>query len=422
MNAWRLGVRSALVSSLLSALASAASLPPHGPLRVLVVSDEVNPNRLSDADLTQPGDISKALNAADSGITLEGEAREVSSQCVDEGLAALNGAAPPHVVVYFAHRPALGCDQSDQQAALTTAFQAQLTRGGGIVVFHHGGYAWPGKEGILPLLGVNASSTLSWNTTVGQRVFNVAPGHFVTTNGVTYEGKAVLSGTGGVPSGTFDYFDNIPDERYPNTALLEQTGEARTLLFASDSGGTRVLGYALERPGWQGRVVFYQPAEYQPHALDDRQGPNFQILANAIVYSARQEGGSSGGAGGAGAGGAAPNGGGANLAGAEAHAGGAAGGSGAGASSGGAAGSAGGAINRAGASGDAGTTLGGAGQGGAADGAVNGAGAPSSSLGKLDEGGCGCRAVGAGATELGGGGWLLLAAWLRQRRRRAFPG
>ncbi|HYQ14318.1 MAG TPA: hypothetical protein VEQ58_01120, partial [Polyangiaceae bacterium] len=287
---------------LVAASLHAATLPPHAPLKVLVVSDEVNPNNLSDAQLTQRGDISAALNASDSGLTLDGKVSEVYSQCVDDALTALKSAAPPDVIVYFAHMAAKGCDASDQQAALTTALEAHLKRGGGIMVLHHGGYTWPGKEALMPLLGVGCSS-IQWNTTVGQRVFDVAPGHFITTNGVKYDAKAALGGMGDVPAGMFDYFDNIPDERYPATELLTQAGETRTVLFASDSGGTRVLGYALERPGWLGRVVFYQPAEYQPHALDDRAGPNFQILANSIVYSAHREGGGASGSGGVGSGG-----------------------------------------------------------------------------------------------------------------------
>ena len=298
MRTPRLAVSCALLGSLAAAPAAAATLPAHGPLRVLVISDEVNPNNLSDAQLTQRGDIATALNAADSGLKLEGSAKEVYSQCIDDALAALKSAQPPHVVVYFAHSSAVGCDKSDQQAALTSAFEAQLMRGGGIVVLHHGGYDWPGKEALMPLLGVSASS-ISWNTSVGQRVFNVAPGHFVTSNAVVYDARAALAGMGAVSAGTFDYFDNIPDERYPNTDLLTQAGETRTILFASNSGGTRVLGYTLERPGWLGRVLYYQPAEYQPHALDDRKGPNFQILANAIVYSVHQEGGASSGGSGA---------------------------------------------------------------------------------------------------------------------------
>ena len=42
-------------------IAAAAVLPPHGPLRILIVSDEVNPHGLSDAELTQPGDLLAAI-------------------------------------------------------------------------------------------------------------------------------------------------------------------------------------------------------------------------------------------------------------------------------------------------------------------------------------------------------------------------
>jgi len=378
-----------MLAALIASPAAAATLPAHGPLRVLVISDEVNPNNLSDAQLTQPGDISAALNATNSGLTLQGSATEVSSQCVDDALTALSAAQPPHVVVYFAHRPALGCNQSDQQTALTNALEAQLKRGGGVVVLHHGGYTWPGKEALMPLLGVSASS-IAWNTSEGQRVFNVAPGHFVTTHGVEYDARAALSAMGTVPAGTFDYFDNLPDERYPNTALLTQTGETRTILFASNSGGTRVLGYALERPGWQGRVVFYQPAEYQPHALDDRAGPNFQILANAILYSAHQEGGANGGTGGAGA----------TSGSAGANAGGASGGTGAAAGAGGQAsgagsrsvgGSGGALIGSAGSSAMAG---GGAANNAGSSAAIGGAAAGSgtkTSNDASDDKGCSCR-------------------------------
>jgi MYXO-CTERM domain-containing protein len=268
--------------------AQAATLPPHGSLRILVVGDAVNPNGLSDAELTQPGDIPVALDASDSGLTLTAPVTLVDSQCIDDALAALAGAERPDVVVYFAHRPALGCNASDQEAALVAAFDTYLRAGGGIVVFHHGMFTFAGKQAILQLLGATASS-LDYNTTVGQRVFDVAPGHFVTANATSYTGTANLTGAGPVPSGSFQFFDNVPDERYPQTQLLVEPGEQREVLFASDSGGTRVLGYSLVRTGWTGRVVWYQPAEFQPNALDNRAGVNFQILANAIVYAAHRE-------------------------------------------------------------------------------------------------------------------------------------
>jgi len=67
--------------------------------------------------------------------------------------------------------------------------------------------------------------------------------------------------------------------------LNVQDDEDRILLFVTDSGTPRVLGYVLRREGWEGLVVAYQPGEYQPNALDDRSGPNFQILVNAIYHA-----------------------------------------------------------------------------------------------------------------------------------------
>ena len=53
------------------AAAPAATLPPHDPLRIPIVSDEVNPHGLTNAELTQPGDIGAALVAPDSGISID---------------------------------------------------------------------------------------------------------------------------------------------------------------------------------------------------------------------------------------------------------------------------------------------------------------------------------------------------------------
>lgn len=273
------------VSVCANGLSQAATLPSHAALKILVVSDEVNPNNLTDAELTQPGDISAALNADDSGIALsDAGALEVNSQCADDALASLESDTPPDVVIYFAHRAALGCDGSDVQERFTADIEAHLVRGGGFVVFHHGIYAWAGKDSIIDLIGGQANS-INYDTKTGQRIFAVAPGHFVTTNGLTYTNSGHLDAVAGVAAGDYPYFDNVPDERYPDTTLTLEDGETREILFASDSGGLRVISYSLQRPGWKGRVVTYQSGEYQPHALDDREGPNFQILANAILYS-----------------------------------------------------------------------------------------------------------------------------------------
>ncbi len=266
----------------------AAVLPDHAPISVLIVADEVNPHKLADADLTQPEDLEPALSAADSPLTLSGIST-VNSQCADDALRALASSEPPDVVVYFAHRAAKHCDGSDAQVEFTRLIANGLQNGLGVVVLHHGLYVdfiSPGaKDSLLNLIGAKTNS-IKWDTVDGQRVYNVGGAHFVSSNGLAYTQQDQFVGVSGVAAGSYPFFVNIPDELYSDTTLLEEAGEIRTPLFASDSQGARLLGYALIRTGWAGRVVAYQPAEYQPNALDDRDGPNFQILVNAIHFAA----------------------------------------------------------------------------------------------------------------------------------------
>ena len=282
--------RSVLLAALFAAAplpALAAELPAHDPIAVLVISDEVNPNGLSDAELTQPGDLSAALGNPGSGLQVAGPVAEVDSQCIDEALAAFD-AGEVDVLVYFAHLDATGCDGSPKQAELTAAAEAFLQDGGGVVVFHHGIYEAASKGAILELFGASASS-IAWDTIAGQDVIAVAPEHFVASQGLQYGAMRAFSGAG-VVAGEYPFFTNVPDERYDAISLAVQQGESRTILFASADAagaGARVLGYDLHRPGWTGHVVFYQPGEYQPNALDDLDGENFQVLANAIVYVAQ---------------------------------------------------------------------------------------------------------------------------------------
>ncbi|MEY4641770.1 MAG: hypothetical protein RLZZ227_1764 [Pseudomonadota bacterium] len=272
----------------LSSTAQAAVLPEHRAFDLLIVADEVNPHRLSDADLTQPQDLAPALMAIDSALSLA-NIDTVSSQCIDNALTQLAAQQAPAVVLYFAHRAAKRCDGSDAQAEFTELMRQGLERGIGVVVLHHGWYVdifTPGaKDELLALLGAKTNS-IAWDTTQGQRVYAVGGEHFVSSNGLRFEQEAEFAGTGSVAAGAYPYFVNVPDELYADTVLMEEPGEERTPLFASDSMGSRLLGYALTRPGWQGRVVAYQPGEYQLNALDDRAGPNFQILVNAIYFAA----------------------------------------------------------------------------------------------------------------------------------------
>lgn len=278
--------------------APAADLPPHPPMRVLIVSDEVNPHGLTPAELTQPGDLSAALLGAGSGLNLDTGSDAVLEIATDDLHLATAALSLPtgdplayDVLLYFAHRipedAAPAQNQADQNA-FTAAVEAFLVAGGGVVGFHHGNYTAGGKAGMLDILGGTASS-VAWNTSTGQRVINVSPGHFITGNGVEYPTLTAYADPPlGVAADGYPSFTNLPDERYPAFAINPSAGEIE-LLFASDyvqGGSTHVLGFTHRRPAWQGVVVVYQPGEYQPQALDDTDGNNFQILANALVYAA----------------------------------------------------------------------------------------------------------------------------------------
>lgn len=277
---------------------SAATLPPHRPLRILVVGDDVNPHGLPAGDLTEVHDIYLTLSGAGTGLNISATPNavvEVATNSIENATAALSvprtDPAAYDAVVYFAHRiPNNGTalDNANRQAAFVAAVQSFLVAGGGFVCFHHGAYFTSGKEGILDLIGATASGAVPWDTVNGQDVIDVAPGHFVTTNGVTYTGSKSYSDVPrGVPAATYSYFNNTPDERYPVYNVNPSAGALR-LLFASDysdTGTTHVLGFTHHRTGWNGLVVAYQPAEYQPHALNPAD-VNFQILANAIVHAA----------------------------------------------------------------------------------------------------------------------------------------
>lgn len=274
----------ALGAALIAPTAQAASLPEHEPLSIVIVSDEVNPNGLPAPELTQPGDLTAAFENAGSGLNIA-QVDEVSSTCVDDAVAALN--AGVDVFVYFAHLAATTCDGGDGQGALTEAVRAHLQAGGGVVVFHHGAFAAGGKESMLSLLGATANA-IDWQPQAGQSVISTGGDHFVVSNAVEYpEMRTVGNDALGVPMGDYPAFVNTPDERYPGLYYETQAGEERTTLFVSDYGnGSEILGYDLWRPDWAGHVVMYQPGEYQPAALDDLEGNNFQVLANAIYYVA----------------------------------------------------------------------------------------------------------------------------------------
>jgi len=286
----------AFAACLTPARASAATLPPHNPLRILIVSDEVNPHGLPAADLTQPGDISAALLTPGNGLNLHPAVDAVVEVATDDlpdatALLSLPISDPGayDVLIYFAHRIPNGGTGAAEQADFVAAVDAFLVAGGGVISFHHGAYFTSGKEAIQDLIGGTATGAVPWNTVVGQDVINVAPGHFITTNEVEYSGTVAYSDVPrGIAADTYAFFNNTPDERYPSYQINGTAGDIE-MLFASnynEGATTHVLGFTHRRPEWAGVVVAYQPGEYQPNALDDTDGNNFQILANALFYAA----------------------------------------------------------------------------------------------------------------------------------------
>jgi hypothetical protein len=256
----------------------------------------VNPHGLSDAELTQPGDLLTAIANPASGIAIDSAPDGIVEIATDDLAVATEALSVPiddpgayDVVVYFAHRAPAGAASALLQTDFEVAVEAFLIAGGGFVAFHHGNYRTTGKDGIQALIGGEATGAVPWNTLDGQNVINLAVGHFVTSNAVTYPNSILYQdGASGISPANYPAFNNTPDERYPNLATFPGA-QGIELLFASDYdqlGSTHLLGFTHREPGWLGIVVAVQPGEYQPTALDDLSGNGFQILANAIFFAA----------------------------------------------------------------------------------------------------------------------------------------
>ena len=275
----------------------AADLPPHDPLRILIVSDRVNPHGLPPEDLTEPGDISAALEQLGTGLNIShtlNSILEIPTNNIELATQALTVPLCDHdaynLLIYFCHRiPNNGSAASNiaRQEAFTEAVENYLIAGGGMISFHHGSYSTNGKQSIQSVIGATASGSVPWNVVDGQNVINVSPLHFITTNSIEYPSQVNYSDLDrGVPAGTYRSFNNTPDERYLSFEINNDAGEFEVLFGSnySQNGSAHLLGFTHKRPQWKGIVFGYQPGEYQPNALDDLDGNNFQILANAIVY------------------------------------------------------------------------------------------------------------------------------------------
>ncbi len=278
-----------LTGLLCSCLLLAQTLPPHEPIVVLIVSDEVNPHGLDDASLMQPGDLSAALDATpalNSNSITEVNTNDIEQATTLLGLPATD-ANRPDVLIYFAHRiPNNGNDATGRQAAFTQAVETFLQSGGGVVSFHHGIYLTNGKQPIQDLLGAEATGAVPWDVVNGQDVVFVGDDHFIGTHQVAYPGLTMYENAAhGIPLDNYPFFNNTPDERYPQMDFnTGNSGCELVPLFESnysDNGNQHLLSYTKQCPGWLSQVVVYQPGEHQPTATA---GNNFQILLNAIYH------------------------------------------------------------------------------------------------------------------------------------------
>lgn len=268
--------------------ANAATLPVHDPLRIIIVSDAVNPHGLPPSSLTEPGELLAAITNPASGINVDA-AQEVPTDLLSTVtpllLTPFGDPSAYDVLIYFSHRIPAGLTGAQDQVDFVAAVDSFLAMGGGVISFHHGAYVTAGKEAMQDIIGCTATGAVLWDTTNGQNVINVAPGHFVTTNEVEYPASTSYGDAGnGIPADIYDYFNNLPDEHYPNFSINPSAGDIE-ILFASDYTSTHVLGLIHRRPEWQGMVLMYQPGEYQPNAVDSLDGNNFQILANMIYFA-----------------------------------------------------------------------------------------------------------------------------------------
>lgn len=278
---------------LISSPLIAQQLPPHDPLRILILSDEVNPHGLPDEDLTQPGDLSVALMMTpalvlDAGVDA---LLEIPTNEIELATSALSRPRSDplayDVLIYFSHRiPDNGNQAQARQEAFVLAVDSFLEAGGGVIGFHHGVYQLPGKESMQALLGATATGAVPYDTENGQNVIFVGGSHFIGSHAINHDLLISYQNPDhGVALADYPAFNNTPDERYPQFDYNPGGGScAVETLFQSDyaSGdGTHLLGYTRQCPGWTTPLFVYQPGEYQPNALS---GNNLQILLNAIWW------------------------------------------------------------------------------------------------------------------------------------------
>jgi len=164
------------------------------------------------------------------------------------------------------------------------------TNGGRLVVLHHSISSGKRKnKEWFAFLGVNLppgdlqAGGYKWIEGVKLDIARLEPGHFITTNAVTYPGAVPFQEAAGEPLRLLGGFHLDNSEVYLNHVLTE----ARTLLLGfryEDTASGKV--YCQNTPGWlkpagQGWIIYLLPG----HSQRDFEAPAYsRIIANATLW------------------------------------------------------------------------------------------------------------------------------------------
>jgi hypothetical protein len=203
---------------------------------------------------------------------------------------AEQNALPPDLAAY---RTVFMYIHSRMHEPCEKALVAYATGGGRLVILHHGiasarrlNPAWLRLTGIAipPRDHPEHPWRVIGNTT--HTLVNLAPGHFITTHGITYDREvAYTSPTEPKRRGRFPAIDLEKTEVFLNQQFTD--GQAKTVLFGfrcTDPGTGKVI--MQDTSGWlkragAGWVFYFQPGHSASDFADERYA---QIVLNAVLW------------------------------------------------------------------------------------------------------------------------------------------
>lgn len=188
----------------------------------------------------------------------------------------------PDAVIMYVH--------SALEEDVEKAMIAYTEQGGRLVLLHHAiASARVRNKHWLPFLGISLypgdPGPFAWKVAVGDvQVVNLAPGHYITTHGVTYPAKVIYTPSDGPSAEQELPAINLPNtEAFPNQVFTDGRRKTVLLGFKVTADGKTIM---QDRAGWtlpagKGQVVYLQ----QGHRPEDFENPAFaQIVLNAVEW------------------------------------------------------------------------------------------------------------------------------------------